>query len=147
MNRPCIPQENLAKLKSLSRYVSETANIVPLNSRPFVGRSAFRPQGRHPRQRHHEGIPGLRAHGSGKVGNQRRVLMSDLAGKSNVEYKAREMGVDLGANGNDSKAIVAAIKEMEDEGYQFDVADGSFKIMLEKFTEQFKPSSIWNPFG
>jgi hypothetical protein len=65
--------------------------------------------------------------------------MSDLAGKSNVEYKAKEMGVDLGANGFDSKTIVAAIKQMEDEGYQFDVADGSFKIMLEKFTEQFKP--------
>jgi hypothetical protein len=65
--------------------------------------------------------------------------MSDLAGKSNVEYKAKEMGVDLGANGFDSKTIVAAIKQMEDEGYQFDVADGSFQIMLEKFTEQFKP--------
>ena len=139
MNRPCIPQENLSGLKSLSRYVSETANIVPLNSRPFVGRSAFAHKGgihvsaivKESRAYEHMD-PEL-------IGNQRRVLMSDLAGKSNVEYKAREMGVDLGANGNDSKAIVAAIKQMEDEGYQFDVADGSFKIMLEKFTEQFKP--------
>jgi 2-isopropylmalate synthase len=139
MNRPCIPQENLSGLKSLSRYVSETANIVPLNSRPFVGRSAFAHKGgihvsaimKESRAYEHMDPE--------SIGNQRRVLMSDLAGKSNVEYKAREMGVDLGANGNDSKAIVAAIKQMEDEGYQFDVADGSFKIMLEKFTEQFKP--------
>jgi 2-isopropylmalate synthase len=139
MNRPCIPQEKLAGLKSLSRYVSETANIVPLNSRPFVGRSAFAHKGgihvsaimKESRAYEHMN-PEL-------VGNQRRVLMSDLAGKSNVEYKAKEMGVDLGANGSDSKAIVAAIKQMEDEGYQFDVADGSFQIMLEKFTEQFKP--------
>jgi 2-isopropylmalate synthase len=139
MNRLCIPKEKLAGLKSLSRYVSETANIVPLNSRPFVGRSAFAHKGgihvsaimKEPRAYEHMD-PEL-------VGNQRRVLMSDLAGKSNVEYKAKEMGVDLGANGSDSKAIVAAIKQMEDEGYQFDVADGSFQIMLEKFTEQFKP--------
>ena len=139
MNRPCIPQEKMSGLKSLSRYVSETANIVPLNSRPFVGRSAFAHKGgihvsaimKESRAYEHMD-PEI-------IGNQRRVLMSDLAGKSNVEYKAREMGVDLCANGNDSKAIVAAIKQMEDEGYQFDVADGSFKIMLEKFTEQFKP--------
>jgi 2-isopropylmalate synthase len=139
MNRPCIPQEKLADLKSLSRYVSETANIVPLNSRPFVGRSAFAHKGgihvsaimKESRAYEHMN-PEL-------VGNQRRVLMSDLAGKSNVEYKAKEMGVDLGANGSDSRVIVAAIKQMEDEGYQFDVADGSFQIMLEKFTEQFKP--------
>ena len=139
MKRTCIPEKKLRGLKSLSRYVSETANIVPLNSRPFVGRSAFAHKGgihvnaimKEPRAYEHMN-PEV-------VGNQRRVLMSDLAGKSNVEYKAREMGVDLGANGFDSKTIVAAIKQMEDEGYQFDVADGSFKIMLQKFTEQFKP--------
>jgi len=139
MDRPCIPAEKLSGLKSISRYVSETANIVPLNTRPFVGRSAFTHKGgihvsaimKNSRAYEHM-EPEM-------VGNQRRVLMSDLAGKSNVEYKAKEMGVDLCANGCDSKAIVAAIKQMEDEGYQFDVADGSFQIMLEKFTEQFKP--------
>jgi len=139
MNRPCIPKDKLCGLKNLSRYVSETANIVPVNTRPFVGRSAFAHKGgihvsaimKDPRA--YEQIdPEL-------VGNQRRVLMSDLAGRSNVEYKAKEMGVDLCANGCDSKAIVAAIKQMEEEGYQFDVADGSFQIMLEKFTQQFKP--------
>ncbi|HSO20612.1 MAG TPA: citramalate synthase, partial [Desulfosarcina sp.] len=139
MNRDSIPGEKLCGLKSLSRYVSETANIVPLNTRPFVGRSAFAHKGgihvsaimKESRAYEHMAPE--------TVGNQRRVLMSDLAGKSNVEYKAREMGVDLCANGCDSRAIVAAIKQMEDEGYQFDVADGSFQIMLEKFTEQFKP--------
>lgn len=137
--RACIPQEKLCGLKSLSRYVSETANIVPLNTRPFVGRSAFAHKGgihvsaimKEPRAYEHLAPEA--------VGNQRRVLMSDLAGRSNVEYKAKEMGVDLCARGCDSKTIVAAIKQMEDEGYQFDVADGSFQIMLEKFTEQFKP--------
>ena len=64
--------------------------------------------------------------------------MSDLAGKSNVEYKAKELGVILGENGYDSRQIVSEIKRLEQQGYQFDVADGSLKILLEKFTEQYK---------
>jgi 2-isopropylmalate synthase len=139
MNRPSIPKEKLSGLKSLSRYVSETANIVPLNTRPFVGRSAFAHKGGIHVSAIMKASRAYEHMDPETVGNQRRVLMSDMAGKSNVEYKAKEMGVDLGANGSDSKAIVAAIKQMEDEGYQFDVADGSFQIMLEKFTEQFKP--------
>ena len=140
MGHPCLPAENLQKLKSLSRFVSETANMTPLNSRPFVGRSAFAHKGgihvsaimKVPRAYEH--IP------PGDVGNKRRVLVSDLSGKSNVEYKAKELGIDLGAEGLDSRSIVAEVKEMEKDGYQFDVADGSFKILLEKLTEQFEPA-------
>jgi 2-isopropylmalate synthase len=139
MNRPCVSERNLAKLKTLSRYVSETANQVPLNSRPFVGKSAFAHKGgihvsaimKVPKAYEHM-EPAL-------VGNQRRVLVSDLSGKSNVEYKAKELGVELGGNGYDSKKIVTEIKELEQQGYQFDVAEGSFKILMEKFTDQFEP--------
>jgi len=139
MKRPCIAKANLVKLKSLSRFVSETANQVPSNSRPFVGKSAFAHKGgihvsaimKDSRAYEHMD-PAL-------VGNHRRVLVSDLSGKSNVEYKARELGVTLGGNGFDSQVIVSRIKEMEEQGYQFDVADGTFKIMVEKFTEQFQP--------
>jgi len=139
MNRPCVSEENLSKLKTLSRYVSEMANQVPINNRPFVGKSAFAHKGgihvsaimKVPRAYEHM-EPGL-------VGNQRRVLVSDLSGKSNVEYKARELGVELGNNGYDSSKIVTEIKQLEKQGYQFDVAEGSFKILMEKFTDQFKP--------
>ncbi|MEJ2642599.1 MAG: citramalate synthase [Desulfosarcinaceae bacterium] len=139
MNHPCLASSDLAKLKNLSRYVSELANLVPLNSRPFVGKSAFAHKGgihvnaimKQPRAYEHLD-PAV-------VGNKRRVLVSDLAGRSNVEYKARELGVDITRNGHDSRKIVSAIKQMEQEGYQFDTADGSFKILLEKFTDQFEP--------
>lgn len=139
MNRQCISKENLAKLKSISRFVSDSANMTPLNSRPFVGKSAFAHKGgihvsaimKVPRAYEHMN-PEL-------VGNERRVLISDLAGKSNVEYKARELGIELGANGFDSRKIVSEIKRMEEKGYQFEVADGSFKILMEKLTKQFKP--------
>ncbi|MBW1696146.1 MAG: citramalate synthase [Deltaproteobacteria bacterium] len=140
MNRPCISKENLSQLRKLSRYVSETANMIPLNTRPFVGESAFAHKGglhvnaimKVPRAYEHID-PEI-------VGNERRVLISDLSGKSNVEYKAKELGVQLGANGYDSRKIVAEIKQMEQQGFQFDVAEGSFKILLEKFTDQFKPA-------
>jgi 2-isopropylmalate synthase len=139
MNRPCVPEQNFEKLKTLSRYVSETANQVPLNTRPFVGKSAFAHKGgihvsaimKVPKAYEHM-EPAL-------VGNQRRVLVSDLSGKSNVEYKAKELGVELGGNGYDSKKIVSEIKQLEQQGYQFDVAEGSFKILMEKFTDQFEP--------
>ncbi|MEJ2158439.1 MAG: citramalate synthase [Desulfobacteraceae bacterium] len=139
MNRTTIPKEKLGLLKTFSRYVSETANMIPLHSRPFVGKSAFAHKGgihvnavmKEPRAYEHMD-PSI-------IGNKRRVLVSDLSGKSNVEYKAREFGVELGEQGKDTQEIVAEIKSMEDQGYQFDVADGSMKILLEKFTEQFKP--------
>ncbi len=139
MNNQCITEKNLAKLKSLSRFVSETANMIPLNSRPFVGESAFAHKGgihvnaimKVPRAYEHM-EPEL-------VGNSRRVLISELSGKSNVEYKAKELGVELGANGFNSSKIVSKVKDLEQQGYQFDVADGSFKILMEKFTDQFKP--------
>ncbi len=140
MGIPCVTEENLAKLRRLSRFVSETANMIPLNSRPFVGRSAFAHKGgihvsaiRKDTRAYEQMDPEM-------VGNQRRVLISDLSGKSNVEYKAREMGIKIGGNGVDSRGIVSRIKEMEQEGYQFDVADGSFKVLMEKLTDQFVPT-------
>ena len=139
MNLPCIPDDQLGRLKTFSRYVSETANMIPVHSRPFVGKSAFAHKGgihvnavmKEPRAYEHMD-PAL-------VGNKRRVLVSDMSGKSNVEYKAKEFGVPIGAQGKDTQEIVAEIKSLEDQGYQFDVADGSMKILLEKFTEQFRP--------
>ncbi|OGP60855.1 MAG: citramalate synthase, partial [Deltaproteobacteria bacterium RBG_13_49_15] len=139
MNRSCLPRENLVHLKRLSRYVGETANIVPLNSRPFVGKSAFAHKGgihvsaimKTPQAYEHLN-PEL-------VGNSRRVLVSDLSGKSNIEYKAKELGIELGGNGFHSREIVLKIKELEQAGYQFDVADGSFRILVQKLTDRFKP--------
>ena len=139
MGYPCMSPENLKKLKKVSRFVSETANITPLSSRPFVGKSAFCHKGglhvsaimRNPVAYEHID-PEL-------VGSNRRVVVSDLAGKSNIIYKAREMGIDVDALGTDTGRIVSEIKLLEEDGYQFDAADGSFKILMEKITGHFRP--------
>ncbi|MFH2065954.1 MAG: citramalate synthase [Pseudomonadota bacterium] len=139
MDYPCISNDNLKKLRKLSRYVSETANMIPLNSRPFVGRSSFAHKGgihvsaimKNPRAYEHMD-PDL-------VGNKRRVLVSDLSGKSNIEYKAKELGIDLMDETIDSRKIVSEIKKLEMEGYQFEAAEGSLQILMQKFTDQFAP--------
>ncbi len=138
MNRDCITQENLAKLQNLSRFVSETANVPPVSSRPFVGKSAFAHKGgvhvsaimKNPRAYEHM-APEL-------VGNERRVLVSEQSGKSNITYKAKELGVDLGNDETKKALIVNNIKELENDGFEFDAAEGSLKLIMEKLTEQYK---------
>ncbi len=130
---------DLAKLKSISRFVSETANMVPLHSRPFVGRSAFAHKG----GVHVSAVmkaPEAYEHiDPARVGNARRVLVSDLAGRSNIAYKARELGIPEADESDHARRIVEEIKQLEQEGYQFDVADGSLQILLEKLTGRFEP--------
>lgn len=138
MGYQCVPQEKLQRLRELSRYVSEVANVPPFKRAAFVGKSAFAHKGgvhvsailRNPAAYEHID-PEL-------VGNQRRVIVSDLSGKSNIEYKAREMGIHLGGNGFGSEKIVQEIKKLEDQGFQFDAAEGSLELLMKKVTGQFQ---------
>jgi len=137
MNKYCLPAESIRQLTNLSFYISDVANILPLNSRPFVGRSAFAHKG------------GIHVNAVVKnsvayehikpeiVGNHRRVLVSDMAGRSNVEYKAKELGIDLAKNSSLSKKIVHEVKLMEDRGFQFDAADGSLSLLIKKAIGEF----------
>ncbi|RJP87780.1 MAG: citramalate synthase [Desulfobacteraceae bacterium] len=139
MGYPCISDENLTKLRKVSLFVSETANMTPLHARPFVGKSAFAHKG------------GIHVHAITRVsrsyehmdpllvGNRQRVLVSDMSGKSNIDYKIKELGLSLETDGVDATEIVSQIKQLEKEGYQFDDADGTFQIMVEKLTNQFQP--------
>jgi len=137
MGYSCLAPEKLKQLTEVSRFVSEVANVPPLNQRPFAGRSAFAHKG----GIHVSAImknPAAYEHMSpDMVGNRRRVVVSDLSGRSNIAYKSREMGIELGGNGFDSRKIVERIKQMEDEGYQFDAAEGSLELLIKKVTGQF----------
>jgi 2-isopropylmalate synthase len=138
MGRKCLPDGMIRQLTNLSNYVSDIANIPLINSRPFVGRSAFA----HKAGIHVDAVsknPLAYEHISPEeVGNVQRVLVSELAGKSNIAHKARELGIDLGHDATASKKIVQEIKSMESQGYQFDAAEGSLSVLLKKATGQFK---------
>ncbi|MCX7816819.1 MAG: citramalate synthase [Syntrophales bacterium] len=138
MGKRCLSDDALSKLTKLSNFVSDIANVPPLNSRPFVGKSAFAHKGGvHvsaiiKNRRAYEHIdPRL-------VGNMQRVIVSDLSGKSNIEYKAKELGIDLGSNSDLSRKIVEEIKKLEDEGFSFDAADGSLSLLVKKLAGQFR---------
>ena len=137
LGKNCLPPASIRQLTNLSHYISDVANVPPLNSRPFVGRSAFAHKG---------GIHVSAVVKNSKayehiqpelVGNHRRVLVSDLAGKSNVEYKAKELGIDLTKNDTLIKKIVQKVKVMEDRGFQFDAADGSLSLLIKKTIGEF----------
>jgi 2-isopropylmalate synthase len=138
MGYECVGEGKLKKLRELSRYVSEVANVPPFKRAAFVGKSAFAHKGgvhvsailKNPAAYEHID-PEL-------VGNRRRVVVSDLAGKSNIEYKAREMGISLGGNGFGSEKIIKEVKKLEDEGFQFDAAEGSLELLMKKVTGQFQ---------
>jgi len=138
LGRRCLADSKISHLTEVSRYISDIANMPPLNERPFVGRSAFAHKG----GVHVSAIvkrPLAYEHiDPATVGNKRRVLVSDLSGRSNIEYKANEMGLALGGNGYDSQRIVKEIKQMEDQGYQFDAAEGSLELLVKKTTGQFR---------
>jgi 2-isopropylmalate synthase len=138
MDKKCLPESSIPYLTNLSRFVSDVANVPPVNNRPFVGRSAFAHKGgvhvaailKNPVAYEHTD-PAI-------VGNQRRVVVSDLSGKSNIEYKAKEFGIYLEKDNDVSKKIVQEIKRMEDQGYQFDAADGSLALLIKKAIGKFK---------
>ena len=138
MGHSCLEAEKVRQLTELSRFVSEVANIPPLNPRPFVGKSAFAHKG----GVHVSAImknPTAYEHMDPKdVGNRRRVLVSDLSGKSNITYKTKELGIQLGGNGYDSQKIVNEIKRLENQGYQFDAAEGSLELLIKRVTGQFE---------
>jgi len=134
MKIPCLRRNQLKKLGEVSRFVDEMANIKPNPRAPFVGASSFAHKGgmhvdavrKNPRSFEHIN-PTL-------VGNRRRILVSELSGKSNVILKAIEFGMDLGKETPETKNILDELKRLGEEGYEFEGADASFKILIQKAT-------------
>jgi len=138
MKKKCLPDESIRQLTNLSHFVSDTANVPPLNSRPFVGRSAFAHKGGVHVNAVLKNSAAYEHISPELVGNHRRVLVSDLSGRSNIEYKAKELGITLENGDPASRKIVDEIKRMEDEGYTFEAADGSLAVLIRKTTGEFK---------
>ena len=132
MNKRSVPQESLAKLRELSDFVDEIANIRHDSRQPWVGAAAFAHKG------------GMHVNAVQKithsfehvnpelVGNSRRILISDLAGRSNIVMKARELGFDINNDTPELKTILNRVKELEHAGYEFEAAEGSMALLIRK---------------
>jgi 2-isopropylmalate synthase len=132
----CAPK--LAEIRDLSLFFDELANLRPDPKAPFIGHSAFAHKG------------GLHANAAQKVarsyehidpalvGNRTRVLVSDMAGRSSLALKAREMGLELDEKKPEMKGLVEELKEREFRGYEYEAADASFKLLVAKWLGQRK---------
>jgi 2-isopropylmalate synthase len=126
----CLPEGRLKLLTPTSYYVTEVANLRQFLRQPFVGRSAFAHKGgvhvsavlRNPRTYEH--VP------PEAVGNAQRVLLSDLAGKSNILFMAKKYGYELDKNDTSVHDLLAEVKERESIGYEFSAAEASFELLF-----------------
>jgi 2-isopropylmalate synthase len=146
MDRAAFCRPNLPQLRELSHYLDELANLRPDAKAPFVGASAFAHKG------------GLHANAAQKVarsyehidpaavGNRTRVLVSDMAGRSSVVMKARELGFDVNEQTPAVKDVLEELKRLEFEGYEFEAADASLKLLLARWLKVHAPSFEFEGF-
>ncbi len=135
MGFKAIGEDKLKNLVKISRLIDEIANNIPVKNMPYVGESAFA----HKAGMHAHAVlknPSSYEHiEPASVGNHRRFLISDLSGKSNIEAKAKEIGFDLSKlTASQETDLLNKIKELEGMGFNFESADGSFKIFLNRYS-------------
>ncbi|MET0262367.1 MAG: citramalate synthase [Rariglobus sp.] len=138
MGRTANCAKNLHELRELSLYFDELANLKPDTKTPFIGASAFAHKG------------GLHANAAQKVkssyehidpslvGNRTRVLVSDMAGRSSIAMKAKELGFDMDEKSPAMKTLIDELKELEFRGYEFEAADASLKLLIARALGQAK---------
>ena len=143
---PVVSDEQLKSLTEVSRLISEIANIAPKPYQPYVGSSAFA----HKAGVHASAVakePATYEHINPElVGNTRRILISELAGSSSILHKAGELKIDLTKDSKETKRIVNEIKRLENEGYHFESADGSFELLIDKAMGLYKSPFILKSF-
>ncbi len=130
MGLDCISDENLRRLSEVSLFIYELANLRPNRYQPYVGRSAFAHKGgvhadavkKNPRAYEHINPE--------TVGNTRYIPVSELSGKWNIIMKAREFGLDLNPHDPVVRQTLDKVKELENQGYQFEGADASLEMLL-----------------
>lgn len=130
MGCDCVSEEQLGSLRSVSRYLYELSNLVPNKHQPYVGNSAFAHKGGvhvSAIQRHPETYEHIRPE---KVGNATRVLVSDLSGRSNILAKAQQFNINLDSKDPVAQEILEKIKDLENQGFQFEGAEASFEILM-----------------
>ncbi len=140
MGIDCVSDSKLKELTEVSRFVAEACNMKHQDNQPFVGQSAFAHKGgihinavmKNPRSYEHI-TPDL-------VGNKRRVLVSELSGKSTILFKAKEMELDLKGKDRKTKKILNLLQNLEHKGYHFEAAEGSFELLVKRALKKYKDS-------
>ena len=129
-DKPVLPENALREAFRISHAVAEVTNVSPSARQPYVGVSAFA----HKAGLHASAIKvdsNLYQHEDpASVGNDMRMLVSEMAGRASIELKSQELGVDLGGDRELIGRVVEKVKEMESRGFTFEAADASFELLL-----------------
>ena len=125
-----VPEKSLPKLKELSEFVNEVANLRHDVRAPWIGQTAFAHKG------------GMHVHAIERVarsyehinpeavGNHRRVLVSDMSGRTNILIKAKELGLKLSPDAPETREITSRVKELESQGYEYEAAEASLSLLM-----------------
>ena len=139
LKKTCVPAKSLRKLKELSLFVDEVANLRHNPRLPWVGSAAFAHKG----GTHVNAVQKLASSyehiNPELVGNSRNVLISDLAGRSNIVMKAQELGFKLANETPELKSILNRVKELENQGYEFESAEGSLALLISQALKHREP--------
>lgn len=138
----CVPPSSLCKLKELSQFVDEIANVRHDPRQPWVGSAAFAHKGGTHVNAIQKTANSYEHVDPARVGNHSRVLVSDLAGRSNILLKARELGFRLSDNAPELNDILACIKKREHEGYEYEAAEGSLALLIRRFLLREEPRFV-----
>jgi 2-isopropylmalate synthase len=134
----CVSDLALRDLTEVAHFVAEISNMKLQDNQPFVGSSAFA----HKAGVHVNAIlknPKTYEHvDPAKLGNHRRLLISELSGKSTIIKKAQDMNLDLGQNAEKSKTILKILQELENKGYHFEAAEASLELLMNRAMKKFK---------
>ncbi|MDY6826990.1 MAG: citramalate synthase [Bacillota bacterium] len=129
----------LRGLTKLSRFIAEQANIAPADQQPYVGYNAFTHKG----GIHIDAVskkPATYEHADpALVGNKRRILVSELGGRSSISSKSHLNNIQLVKGRPETASVLQRIKEMEHYGYQFEGAEGSFELLILKMMKAYQP--------
>jgi 2-isopropylmalate synthase len=140
LGRKVLPAGRLADATRIAHAVSEITNVPPYSRQPYVGASAFA----HKAGLHASAIkvdPDLYQHTDPTtVGNDMRMLVSDMAGRASIELKGKELGFDLGGDRELVTRVTDRVKAMEAAGYTFEAADASFELLVREETDSARPT-------
>src|SRR5437762_1633661 len=146
LKKSCVPGDSLPQLRELSQFVDETANIRPNPRQPWVGAAAFSHKGGTHVNAVQKVIRSYEHIDPALVGNARHVLISDLAGRSNIVMKARELGFDVTNQTPELREMLNRIKMLEHQGYEFESADGSLALLIRKALTHISPPFVVDAF-
>jgi 2-isopropylmalate synthase len=137
MGYPCLPEGSMKHLTHLSRAVAEIANLAPDNHLAYVGKSAFAHKGGIHVAAIRRTVDSYQHIDPSVVGNEMRVLVSDLSGQGNLLSKAEEFGLDVSKD--EALHVLNEIKLLESEGYVFEGAEASVAVRLHRAKPDYKP--------